>query len=94
MSVILTKRKGGGSASSIIQLFITGEKVVGDKDNSNRVFTTARNYISSSLSLYYNGQRLIKNDDYMETGAQSFKLIYVKPYSEDSLIVDYIIPVT
>ncbi len=94
MAVILTKRKGGGAASSIIQLFITGEKISGNKDNDNRTFTTASSYTSGSLSLYYNGQRLIRNDDYTETGAQSLKLIYVKPYSEDSLIVDYIIPVT
>ena len=94
MAVILTKRKGGAGASSIIQLFIHGEKPTGDKDHSNRIFTTSRNYESGSLQVYYNGQRLVKNDDYTETGPQTFNLIYLKPYSDDKLLTDYVIPVT
>ena len=94
MAVILTKRKGGGAASSIIQLFITGEKAGGDKDHSNRIFNTSRSYVSGSLQVYYNGQRLVKDDDYTESGPQTFRLIYLKPYSDDKLITDYTIPVT
>jgi hypothetical protein len=94
MAVILTKRKGGTGASSLIQLFITGEKVAGDKDHSNMLFNTSRNYVSGSLEVYYNGQRLSKDDDYLETGAQAFTLKFLRPYSDDKLIADYIIPVT
>jgi hypothetical protein len=39
--------------------------------------------------VYYNGQRLIKGSDYREDGPNGFQLIYVKPYSDDNLIVDY-----
>ena len=94
MAVILTKRKGGSGASSLIQLFITGEKVVGDKDQINALFSTYNSYVSGSLAVYYNGQRLVKDDDYREDGSQSFELFYLKPYSDDKLIADYIIPVT
>ena len=94
MAVILTKRKGGSGALSLIQLFVTGEKVAGDKDHSNDLFVTSRNYVSGSLAVYYNGQRLTKDDDYLEMGAQLFQLNFLRPYSEDKLIADYIIPVT
>lgn len=93
MAVILTKRKGGSGASSLVQLFVTGEKVAGDKDEANALFSTYNSFISGSLAVYYNGQRLVKDDDYREEGSQSFRLHYLKPYSEDKLIADYIIPV-
>lgn len=90
MAVILTKRRsGGGGANSYSNLLIANEMAVGEKNNLNNVFSTAYNYLTGSLFVYYNGQRLVQGEDYEEQGSNNFKLIYIKPYSEDNLIVDY-----
>lgn len=88
MSVILTKRRSGGSGSDS-NLLILNEVVLGVKNNINNVFSTSYNYLSGSLLVYYNGQRLIYNEDYKEQSANTFELVYVKPYNVDSLVVDY-----
>jgi len=94
MAVILTKRRseGGGSGSSYVNLLVANENVVGEKNHSNRIYRTFYNYIIGSLAVYYNGQRLVKDSDYKEEGLNEFRLIYVKPYNEDHLVVDYQIP--
>ena len=84
---ILTTRRGGGGSSKIS---VYGEFAVGAKDNSNKVFRTTGDYVTGSLCVYYNGQRLSGND-YTENGGDEFELIYVKPYDVDKLMVDYVL---
>jgi len=92
MAVILTIRRSYGGTSTNANVLITNEAAIGTKNNLNKIFTTVYNYLTGSLSVYYNGQILIKNDDYEEQGPNEFRLIYIKPYSDDSLVVDYQIP--
>lgn len=92
MAVILTKRRSDGGSGAYVNLLIANEPVIGIKDHSNRIFTTAYNYITGTLAVYYNGQRLVKDNDYEEQGSNEFRLIYVKPYGNDNLVVDYQIP--
>jgi hypothetical protein len=94
MAVILTKRRSdsSGGASSYVNLLISNENVIGEKNNNNRIYTTFYNYMIDTLSVYYNGQRLVNGNDYKEQGSNEFKLIYVKPYNDDHLVVDYQIP--
>ena len=89
MSIILTKRCGGNNGGSGINLLIANEAATGEKNGINKIFETAYSYLIGTLSVYYNGQRLIKGSDYREDGPNGFQLIYVKPYSDDNLIVDY-----
>lgn len=88
MAIILT-RIGGGAFSHNSNLLITNESVYGNKNNNNTIFYTIRNYVIGSLLVYYNGQRLVINSDYKEQNGNSFRLIYLKPYSDDNLVVDY-----
>jgi len=94
MAVILTKRRSdsSGGAGSSVNLLISNEDVSGEKNHTNRIFNTYYNYVIGSLAVYYNGQRLVKDTDYKEEGSNEFRLIYVKPYNDDHLIVDYQIP--
>ena len=93
MAVILTKRRGeGSSSSSYINLWITNELADGIKNNTNKVFGTTSDYVNNTLEVFYNGQKLIKDNDYREQGSNVFKLIYVKPHSNDNLSVNYQIP--
>lgn len=94
MAVILTKRRSGGSSgsSSYFNLLIANEIAAGVKNNSNNIFSTSYDYLTGTLFVYYNGQRLVQGKDYEEQGSNAFKLTYVRPYSEDNLIVDYQIP--
>jgi len=89
MAVILTRRRSGGGSGSYVNLLIVNEAAIGSKNNLNRVFRTAYNYVAGTLSVYYNGQKLVKGNDYKERGSNVFKLVYVKPYGEDSLVVGY-----
>ncbi|MFA7247790.1 MAG: hypothetical protein WC169_11540 [Dehalococcoidia bacterium] len=92
MAVILTTRHSGGSSTSSINSIISNEDVVGEKNNDNTTFNTQYNYVIGALMVYYNGQRLIKDLDYKEEGGNIFRLIYIKPYVNDCLVVDYQIP--
>jgi len=90
MAVILTKRRSdGGGSSSYIQLLIANEIADGTKNGINNIFKTLSDYLQGTLSVYYNGQRLVKDIDYKEQDLNEFKLIYVKPYNDDNLVVDY-----
>lgn len=89
MSVILTKRRSGGVDKSQLSLLITNEPADGLKNNHNRLFTTAHKYVVGTLSVYYNGQRLVEGYDYEEESGNLFRLIYIQPFEDDSLIVDY-----
>lgn len=94
MAVILTKRRSsGGGSGSYSNLLIANEVVTGEKNSSNNVFSTLYDYLTGSLFVYYNGQRLVQGKDYEEQGSNVFRLIYVRPYIEDNLMVDYQIPI-
>jgi len=92
MAVILTKRRSSGGSGAYANVFIANENAVGVRDNDNRIFTTAYSYITGTLLVNYNGQRLVKDNDYKEQSSNKFRLVYVKPYNDDNLVVDYQIP--
>lgn len=71
----------GSSAGMVI-----GEVPSGTIDGANTTFITALDY--AGLSVYLNGQRLTKDDDYTETAARQFDLA-TAPSSPDVVTVDY-----
>ena len=61
----------------------------GTQDNSNQVFYTEHDYESGSISVLYNGQALHSPDDFIESGDNEVTFIYLKPYPETVLRVNY-----
>lgn len=51
------------------------EVAVGTVDGSNTSFGTTYKYVSNSLGVFLNGQKLVKDDDYFETTDQSFTMV-------------------
>lgn len=84
---ILTTRIGGSTLSSIYN-----ENPGGNKNHSNRTFTTDYSFTVGTLKVYYNGQRM-SGIDYSENGSNAFEFIYVKPYSVDNIVVDYVLQI-
>lgn len=82
--VVITHSKTSG----LVSVSIIGDGVNGLKNNSNQTFTTSSDFISGTLRIYYNGQRL-DGSNFTETALNEFQLAFIKPYSEDILIADY-----
>lgn len=85
---ILTSGKGGGGGGSSTSAF--NETPTGDKDHTNKLFSTFYQFVTGTLNVYYNGQRMAVID-FTENGNSEFEFIYVKPYLVDSLLIDYTI---
>ena len=68
------------------------ELAVGAVDSSNVSFGTTRKYVANTLSVFLNGQKLIKNDDYIEVSDQLFTMLN-PPLDElgyaDKIAVEY-----
>lgn len=56
-------------------ILIVKELAVGSVDNSNTSFGTTHKYVALTLSVFINGQKLVKDDDYFETTDQSFSMV-------------------
>jgi hypothetical protein len=80
---------GGGSGTAAIQIW--GETPIGTIDGTNLSYTTANAYSTGLLAVYLNGLRQRRQDDYTETGTQSFQFVNA-PLAGDGLSIDYIQP--
>jgi hypothetical protein len=76
---------GGGTVSGNL---IYGETPAGTLDGANKNFTTANTYRPNLLSVFLNGVRQRRTNDYNETSNNSFQFV-VAPISGDILSVDY-----
>ncbi|MGI0060368.1 MAG: hypothetical protein ACREBJ_11445 [Nitrosotalea sp.] len=63
------------SADIRIGTFTIAEGATGTVNGINTVFSSSNKYISGTIRVYLNGQRLIKDTDFTETTDQSFTLI-------------------
>ena len=54
---------------------IQKEQAIGTVDGSNTSFGTTKKYVSQTLAVFLNGQRLVKDDDYIETSDQTFSMV-------------------
>lgn len=86
-SLIDSGISGGGSSAN----FSDNEIVSGVIDGANKDFTTTNNFISNSLKVYLDGQRMYLGsipNDYTITGSNSFRMNFAPP-SGAKIIVDY-----
>jgi hypothetical protein len=75
---------GGGGSGNLIY----GEVPVGTVNGVNKAFTTAHTYRPNQLSVFLNGVRQRRTNDYTETSNNSFSFV-VAPASGDILSIDY-----
>lgn len=76
-----------GSAS-VPPEYVTDEHVNGVLNGSNNVFTTDFNFDSSTLTVFLNGLKIFKIDDYNTTGANQITL-NVAPGPTETIYVNY-----
>ena len=72
----------GGSSNQI------AENITSQINGVTNTFSTGEQYISGSLRVYYNGQRMVKDVTFTELTSTTFRLTFV-PTSGDVLNVDY-----
>ena len=74
-----------------VSTFVFNENLSSQVGGGNSDFTTAFDFISGSIKVYYNGQRqaLGVGTDIIETGSNTFEFI-IAPEDESKVIVDYI----
>lgn len=78
---------GGGGGTSLGNL-IYGEVPAGTVNGVNKNFTTANTYRPTLLSVFLNGVRQRRTNDYSETSNNSFSFV-AAPQTGDILSVDY-----
>jgi hypothetical protein len=78
------------SGSAPLQM-IWGETPAGTIDGTNQNFTSVSAYRTNLLSVFLNGIRQRRINDYTETGSNSFQFVNA-PISGDVLSIDYILP--
>jgi hypothetical protein len=78
----------GGGGGTVSGTLIYGEVPAGTLNGINKVFTTASAYRANLLSVFLNGVRQRRTNDYTETTNNSFTFV-VAPVSGDILSVDY-----
>ncbi len=93
LNTVLTKGKLradylAGNTSSNPEIIIN-EVPFGLINSINNIFSTSQNYLTSSTELYYNGQKLILNDDYIELNNFQIEMLFI-PKSGAKIIIDYI----
>lgn len=73
-------------------LVLVIENATGIINSINTVFTTSHKYVSGTLRVELNGQKLIKDDDFTETNSTTFTMINA-PINDlgyvDKLVVEY-----
>jgi hypothetical protein len=78
----------GGGGGTVSGTLIYGEVPAGTVDGANKNFTTANTYRPNLLSVFLNGVRQRRTNDYTETSNNSFSFVNA-PASGDILSVDY-----
>jgi hypothetical protein len=78
---------GGGGGTGLGNL-IYGEVPTGAVNGVNKNFTTANTYRPNLLSVFLNGVRQRRTNDYSETSNNSFSFVFA-PQSGDILSIDY-----
>jgi hypothetical protein len=78
----------GGGGGTVSGNLIYGEVPTGTVDGVNKNFTTANTYRPNLLSVFLNGVRQRRTNDYSETSNNSFSFV-AAPVSGDILSVDY-----
>jgi len=81
---MITLRKIVPSLQSVI-----ADTISGTIDGSNQVFYTSYGYRTDHITVYYNGQALHPNYDFIQTGSGEITLIYITPTSGDNLRASY-----
>lgn len=81
---------GPPGPSGALQM-VWGETPSGVINGVNMNYTTAYPYIAKLLAVFLNGLRQQRNNDYIETGSQSFQFLNA-PLPGDSLSIDYTQP--
>jgi hypothetical protein len=84
-AAIAAAGSGGGTGSGNL---IYGEIPTGTVNGANKAFTTANTYRPNQLSVFLNGVRQRRTNDYTETSNQAFSFV-VAPVLGDILTVDY-----
>ncbi len=70
-------------------IIVLSGSLLGNRDNSNKVFTTESNYKTGNIKIEYNGQSLSLTDDFTETGVNEVTLIHIAPHYSDVLRATY-----
>jgi hypothetical protein len=78
----------GGGGGTVSGTLIYGEVPTGTVDGANKNFTTAYTYRPNMLSVFLNGVRQRRTNDYTETSNQAFSFVGA-PSVGDILSVDY-----
>jgi hypothetical protein len=78
----------GGGGGTVSGTLIYGEVPAGTVNGVNKAFTTANAYRPNLLSVFLNGVRQRRTNDYTETSNNSFSFV-AAPVSGDILSVDY-----
>jgi hypothetical protein len=78
----------GGGGGTVSGTLIYGEVPAGTVNGANKAFTTASAYRANLLSVFLNGVRQRRTNDYTETSNNSFSFV-AAPVSGDILSVDY-----
>jgi len=63
--------------------------LIGATNASNKVFNTEYNYKPGKITVNYNGQELVSQEDFYETGTNEITLIYIAPLEIDVLNATY-----
>lgn len=79
------------STATNLNNIILNETPTGSINGINLVFSTIYNYRTNSTQLFMNGIRMKLGDDYTELGTNQIQFIIGSvPFTNDSLIIDYI----
>ena len=67
---------------------LTEENLSSQVNGSNTAFTTANAYGSNTLRVFWNGQKLIRGNEFTETGSTSFSTTFT-PDNDTYITVEY-----
>jgi len=92
MPIIVTTYDVDGKvifSSSTAAPWYVEENLSSQANGSNLVFTTSKNFIPETVSVYLNGLRLVKDDDFIIVNSNTIQFI-TAPYSGDKVIIVFI----
>lgn len=89
VKMLITDNAGNITTAAIAKTPVINEVPTGAVDGLNRDFTTANNYVSGSLAVYYNSGRQTYGTDFTETGANTYNMA-VAPLLGSTMVNDYL----